>query len=390
MRYLSCIIVVLFLLDNCAVALTYDNGQHNILDSFTGEEVRIFDSNEGSPTILELVPGGNVYWNVNVHGKSEFLLNGGTLQSDLVQYDNSIATLYDGVIQRGLTITNYSNLTILGGSITLDVNLDNSARVLMENGSLLNFNVRGNSHFQITGGSIRGAVSVINDGRFVIQGGSVADTLYAKDTSTAEVSGGWLDNGVNVRHDAEITVVGRDFNYPLGYVVDSSGTITGTLADGNPASIPFVREGNGSILLKDPNIVMAVIAPDGGERYLTDKPVDIEYMTEGDATIDTVDIEYSSDNGSSWITVATGISNTGIYEWTTPNIESENCIVRVSSSDNPTITDTSDGTFIIFQCSEVNPADVNNDCYVNFLDLAILAEEWPWCGDRYNPLCGVE
>lgn len=187
-----------------------------------------------------------------------------------------------------------------------------------------------------------------------------------------------------------ITVVGTGFNYPLGYIADTSGAITGTLANGDPFDVPFVREGNGAILLKDPEISLAVIAPNGGGRYLTDKPVDIEYTTEGDAGIDSVDIEYSPDNGSSWITIATGISNTGTYEWVIPNIESEECLVKVSSADNPTITDISDGTFIIFQCSEVNPADLNSDCYVNLIDFALFAENWLWCGDRYNASCGVE
>lgn len=130
---------------------------------------------------------------------------------------------------------------------------------------------------------------------------------------------------------------------------------------------------------------LSLLVPNGGERYLTGKTIDIMYSSTGE--ISTVDIEYSTDNGVSWISIASGVLNTGTYEWIAPDIDSGSCLVRISSADNTTITDISNNSFTIYPCSENNPADINGDCYIDLQDLAILSQNWLWCGDRYNFDC---
>lgn len=136
-------------------------------------------------------------------------------------------------------------------------------------------------------------------------------------------------------------------------------------------------------------ITLSLLTPNGGERYLAGKSIEIKYPLYGDSSVPLVNIIYSADKGLSWIPIASNVLNTGSYEWTAPDIDSENCIVRVSSTDNPAIVDASDSPFMIYRCLENNPADINNDCYINLQDLALLAQNWLWCRDKFNPDCNV-
>jgi hypothetical protein len=130
---------------------------------------------------------------------------------------------------------------------------------------------------------------------------------------------------------------------------------------------------------------ISLLTPNGGGRYLEGRVVGIGYTTSG--AIPAVDIAYSTDHGVSWVSIASGVTNTGSYNWTVPDANSENCLVKVSSSYNSTILDTSDNTFGIYPCRQKKLSDVNKDCRVDMLDLALLAQDWLWCGDRYNPSC---
>ncbi len=357
----------------------------------------VINSSTDEPTTANIISGGSLYYELHAYGDSNVTVNGGTVSSGgghaFFAYDKSKVEIIEGIVN-DLKLFNSTTATINGGSIRYYLFLYNDAIVHIYDGSIgevgRDLNASNNAKVYLHGGSLGRHLFVNNYAEVSISGGAISNNISVNDDSQLFISGGFIGGTLFTKFNSHTTVIGTEFNYPLGYIPDTSGTITGTLANGDPLDIPFVREGNGAILLKDPDISLIVTAPNGGERYLTDKPVDIQYTIEGDATIPTVDIEYSPDNGSSWITIATGISNTGTYEWVIPNIESEECLVKVSSADNPTITDISDGTFIIFQCSEVNPADLNSDCYVNLIDFALFAENWLWCGDRYNASCGVE
>ena len=394
-------------------AVTYDNGQYNMIDSFVNDDVWVLDSATLQPTSVDIQPSGNIIHSVWVYSSSNLYLNGGSIGDfgrDVHAYGDSYIEINSGNIGRYLNLYANSKTVISGGAVQNTVSLYDNSTLTMYDGNIgggsrelmlynsskayvyggtigRNVYVSNSGLLMMGGGKIGSNIFLNNNAEFKMSGGSIAQYLFAEDTSVVELSGGWVNWAIHARHDAEITIVGTGFNYPLGYITDASGTLTGTLANGDPISTDFIREGNGVILLRDPDISLTVVSPNGGERFLTDKPINIEYTTEGDSAIENVDIEYSSDNGSSWILIASGIQNTGVYQWTTPTIDSEDYLIRVSSSDNSTIADTSDNSFIIFNCGEINPADINSDCYVNLYDLAILAEEWLWCGDRYNPDC---
>lgn len=130
---------------------------------------------------------------------------------------------------------------------------------------------------------------------------------------------------------------------------------------------------------------LKLLSPNGGESLNSGSKQQITWKKE--PCVQNVDIEFSADNGSTWATVTPPNSgNTGSYTWLVPNIESEQCLVRISDSDNPGIADQSDSAFEIFQCTLAH--DLNGDCLVDMEDLSLLLTEWLKCGKPNDPTCG--
>jgi hypothetical protein len=89
-----------------------------------------------------------------------------------------------------------------------------------------------------------------------------------------------------------------------------------------------------------------ILAPNGGELFLNGKSYFITWQ--GLLDVSEVVIEYSVNNGLNWTVVdPPNIGNTGNYEWTVPNVQSMECLVRVSDPNSPEDNDTSDGMFTI-------------------------------------------
>lgn len=127
-------------------------------------------------------------------------------------------------------------------------------------------------------------------------------------------------------------------------------------------------------------------APNGGEQLLAGTVYTVAWQS--DVGIVTVLVEYSTNNGTNWIPVNPPNSgNTGWYDWVVPVANSDQCLVRVSDASNPTSNDVSDGVFTIFQCQGPIMGDLNADCYVNLVDLAIFLASWLDCGNPFDPAC---
>jgi hypothetical protein len=90
-----------------------------------------------------------------------------------------------------------------------------------------------------------------------------------------------------------------------------------------------------------------VTSPNGGER------LDIGYsysLTWTALGVKTVRIEFSTDSGKTWKTVIESIDALqGSYTWTIPGGESGECLVRITDTSAPGLSDTSDGVFTIIR-----------------------------------------
>ncbi|MHC4116481.1 MAG: metallophosphoesterase family protein [Planctomycetota bacterium] len=131
---------------------------------------------------------------------------------------------------------------------------------------------------------------------------------------------------------------------------------------------------------------LVVLAPNGGERLVAAKPYTIRWKITG-AEVDSVMIEYFNDGDRSWRQIAQS-PNTGSYEWDpVPTTDAAECLIRITDARNAALSDTSDNAFTMFECRKQMPADLNGDCYVNFLDFAILAGDWLNCGNPFDASC---
>jgi hypothetical protein len=135
-----------------------------------------------------------------------------------------------------------------------------------------------------------------------------------------------------------------------------------------------------------------VLSPNGGENLAAASSSTITWKTQEPLQLDTVTIEYSSDNGLNFQAINT-VPNTGSYIWNPlPVIDSNQCLIRISSATgtnpaNSAGSDTSDETFTIFHCQKQLTGDLNGDCYVNFMDIAILMNNWLECANPFDDSC---
>ncbi|MGB3798401.1 MAG: GDSL-type esterase/lipase family protein [Lewinella sp.] len=81
--------------------------------------------------------------------------------------------------------------------------------------------------------------------------------------------------------------------------------------------------------------------PNGGEYWQAGKMANITWMSRN---LEEVALEYSTDDGSTWFVIDTVAAVSGLYEWTVPNANTDEALVRITSD---TLLDTSDSTFVI-------------------------------------------
>ena len=189
-------------------------------------------------------------------------------------------------------------------------------------------------------------------------------------------------------HTATVVGYWADANNPAGALAiivydNADGTLPG------PAPLPLILPWWGShwtgLTFIDHGIQPPVVtSPNGGEAWVADSNYNITWANAG--TIADVVIEYSTNNGSSFSGVSPpNTGNTGSYDWFTLVVDSNQCLVRISSAVDANIYDTSNDLFTIYQCTLYY--DLTGDCFVNLLDLDALASEWLECGNPFDPNC---
>jgi len=132
---------------------------------------------------------------------------------------------------------------------------------------------------------------------------------------------------------------------------------------------------------------LTVLSPNNTENLVAASEYTITWKTiEGTGT-DRVRIDFSSDGGQSWHEICS-CPNTGWYIWDpVPEIDSDQCLIRISDMDNTAVSDISDGAFTVFVCRKQLYADLNGDCYVDFLDFIVMATDWLNCGNPFDTNC---
>ena len=96
---------------------------------------------------------------------------------------------------------------------------------------------------------------------------------------------------------------------------------------------------------KEETVSLSLTYPNGGEYFISGNTMDIKW----DANlISDIKIEFSENNGSAWQEIiASTPASAQSYEWTVPDISSDQCLLKITDVSNNTIFDVSDATFTI-------------------------------------------
>ncbi len=101
---------------------------------------------------------------------------------------------------------------------------------------------------------------------------------------------------------------------------------------------------------------LTVVAPNGGETWKVGNLYSITWDAFGNLG-HPVKIELSRDSGSTWSTITSSTANDGSYGWYPTMPGSTQCRIRITSTSDPSYTDTSDADFTI--SSAGIPAEIN-------------------------------
>jgi len=247
-----------------ATVIFDDGGIHDIgyqvNDSVEVRDDTFFDR----ITTVNLLPGGSIRWSLIAYQRSLVTVSGGSIGSDLLAYNTSQVTVSGGSIGSFLQAYDSSQVTVSGGSVNSYLWVGDSSQVTVSGGSVWRWLVaEESSQVTVSAGSIKEDLFAEDSSQVTVSGGSIDLDLIARGTSDVTISGGSIGGEIFAGHayddNSLITFVGRDFainSISVGYgEFDTGGmdwvhgTLTGTLADGDPLNNGFYIYGDSSIVL---------------------------------------------------------------------------------------------------------------------------------------------
>lgn len=129
------------------------------------------------------------------------------------------------------------------------------------------------------------------------------------------------------------------------------------------ASNPELMDVSDQVFSVSPAILpsIKVESPNGGERYVVMGNITVDWSSTG---VDNILIAFSGDNGITWQEVISSVAaSVGEYSFSAPVVMSAECLIRLSSVEQPDVLDISDDAF------EVNvdyPATININLNTSF------------------------
>jgi hypothetical protein len=174
--------------------------------------------------------------------------------------------------------------------------------------------------------------SIDVDSTIWVYWGTIGDTVDVQIDLSTNGGGSWDVITYSTNDDGS-------YSFTTPYTESTNCLIRVSDVDGSPVGVSETFS-----IVDDGVERIRVLSPNGGETLTGESTHEITWETTG--PIANVEIEYSTDNGTSWTSITGSTGNDGSYEWTVPNISSDQCLVRISDTDgNP--SDTSNSTFSI-------------------------------------------
>jgi hypothetical protein len=250
--------------------------------------------------------------------------------------------------------------------------------------------------YEISGGVLDANDCVVGEhGTFTIKGNDAVihfDNYLQANSSTLELNfNGDGVSPINVSNNASISgvlnVVDSGAPYGRFNAIIAAENILGSFTDVYLPGSNWLWGIDDDVLWIQhlPDATVTVLSPNGSEELISDSVHTLTWSSEG--AITNVKLEYSDANGidGTWEVIDASTPNDCEYDWTVPEATSEQCLIRVSDISDPNnIFDVSDGVFTIYECVNQPVSDLNNDCKVNFADLAIFALDWLFNGNPFD------
>ncbi|MGD2086785.1 MAG: Ig-like domain-containing protein [Candidatus Aminicenantes bacterium] len=157
-----------------------------------------------------------------------------------------------------------------------------------------------------------------------------------------------IDYGTTWQVIVQTTANDGSFDWTIPDIVSDECLVRVSSNDGDPDPVPSDISDEVFSMVPDSAGEFRVISPNGGESWEVGTTQPITWTNSGD--INSVMIEYSYDNGNTWNTIVSSLSNSGTYDWQVADTVSEECLVRITANDgdvDPKPTDVSDSEFSI-------------------------------------------
>jgi hypothetical protein len=175
-----------------------------------------------------------------------------------------------------------------------------------------------------------------------------------------------LNADISIDNGQTFTPVAQNMNAQAGYTyinlsnTPSNACILKLSNAQNPSEY-----GLSDVFVISPTPVYTLTSPAGGEIINTYSPLTITWTVENPYSPANY-LEFSADNGVNWEVIANGSSqgNSGSYEWTTPNVNSEQCRIRITDSYAMPAGDIS-GVFTVMPYPETPVCMVSVDSLTN-------------------------
>jgi hypothetical protein len=114
--------------------------------------------------------------------------------------------------------------------------------------------------------------------------------------------------------------------------------------------------------------------PNGGEVLYAGTTCNIKWDTSTFST--TVRLDYSVDSGATWVNIVATNTNNGLFNWSVPNLSSDKCLIRASSSSDQSLNDVSNAVFTIKPAVRIVSPN-GNGSYISCSTLPITFERSP-------------
>jgi hypothetical protein len=354
-----------------------DGGTHNI-DYEISDDVWVDWEAPGVHTRVNWLSGAVTPGFLRGYEDSIIKISGGSVY-ELYACDNSQVTMSDGSIGRALWATGNSQVMMSGGSVSGHLLAHESGKITMSGGSVNSLYAYGSSQATLSGGSVSGLLFAYESGKITMSGGWV-NSLSAYHSSQVTMSGGTVESPFVLSEAAILAIYGSNFaidGTPFGfgeitsifggdYSNDPFRRLTGTLANGDIINNQFLIGYDAKIVLSPPFTLTIAVEPN-------------------DVGIDTVTPDVGAHDCGGWVSIKAErfVNCPDVYtfdHWEGDVNDPNSADTTVFMDSDKTITAVFvDGRQCGDECHPYPSVDVNKDCKVDLLDIAMVASSWLEC-----------